>query len=94
MSAGSMALPSRRLTAGAAGRVHLHSRPVSWKELVAWIRSFGYPVRPIPYDKWRAQLLDLSRFQESAAYHLLPLFSMSLSEAGPRIVRSIPEFDC
>jgi thioester reductase-like protein len=71
-----------------------HSRPVSWKELVAWIRSFGYPVRPIPYDKWRAQLSDLSRFQESAAYHLLPLFSMSLSEAGPRIVRSIPEFDC
>jgi thioester reductase-like protein len=71
-----------------------HSRPVSWRELVALIRSFGYPVQPIPYDTWRAQLLDLGRDQESAAYFLLPLFSMSLSQAGPRIIKSIPEFDC
>jgi thioester reductase-like protein len=71
-----------------------HSRPVSWRELVDWMRSFGYPVQPIPYDKWRPRLLDLGRLQESAAYFVLPLFSMSLSEAGPRIVRGIPEFDC
>jgi thioester reductase-like protein len=71
-----------------------HSRPVSWRELVAWVRGYGYPVQPIPYDQWRPQLLDLGRFQESAAYFVLPLFSMSLAEAGPRIVRSIPEFDC
>jgi thioester reductase-like protein len=71
-----------------------HSCPVSWRELVAWLRSFGYPVQPIPYDKWRPRLLDLGRFQESAAYFVLPLFSMSLAEAGPRIVKSIPEFDC
>jgi thioester reductase-like protein len=80
----------------ALGRVfHLaHSRPVSWRELVAWIRSFGYPIQPMPYDKWRAQLVELGRLKESAAYFLLPLFSLSLSQAGPRIVRNIPEFDC
>lgn len=80
----------------AFGRVfHLaHSQPVSWRELVAWIRSFGYPIQPIPYDKWRGQLLELGRFKENAAYFLLPLFSLNLSQAGPRIVRNIPDFDC
>ena len=80
----------------ALGRVfHLaHSRPVSWMELVASIRSFGYPIQPIPYDKWRAQLVELGRFKESAAYFLLPLFSLNLSQVGPRIVRDIPDFDC
>jgi thioester reductase-like protein len=80
----------------ALGRVfHLaHSRPVSWTELVAWIRSFGYPMQTIPYDKWRAQLLEFGRFKENAAYFLLPLFSLSLTQAGPRIVRNMPECDC
>jgi thioester reductase-like protein len=78
------------------GRVfHLaHTRPVSWRELVACIRSFGYPMQTIPYDKWRAQLVELGRPKKNAAYFLLPLFSMNLSQAGPRIVRNIPEFDC
>ena len=78
------------------GRVfHLaHSRPVAWGELVEWIRSFGYPIRPIPYDQWRAQLLELGRVKENAAHFLLPLFSLSLTQAGPRIVRNMPEFDC
>lgn len=71
-----------------------HSRPVSWRELVVWIRSFGYPMQTIPYDKWRTQLLELGRLKENAAYFLLPLFSLSLSQAGPRIVRNVPEFDC
>jgi hypothetical protein len=71
-----------------------HSRPVAWGELVSWIRSFGYPIQSIPYDKWRAQLLELGRIKENAAHFLLPLFSLSLTQAGPRIVRNIPEFDC
>jgi thioester reductase-like protein len=79
----------------ARGRVfHLtHSRPVSWMELVASIRSFGYLIQPIPYDKWRAQLVQFGRLKESAAYFLLPLFSLNLSQVGPRIVRDIPDFD-
>ena len=85
---------SRR--SNALGRVfHLsHSHPVPWRDLVAWIRSFGYPMQPMPYDQWRAQLIELGRLKESAAYFLLPLFSLNLSQAGPRIVRHIPEFDC
>ena len=71
-----------------------HSRPVAWGELVAWIRSFGYPIQPLPYEKWRTQLLELGRVKENAAHFLLPLFSLSLAQAGPRIVRNIPEFDC
>jgi hypothetical protein len=71
-----------------------HSQPVAWGELVEWIRSFGYPIQPIPYDQWRARLLELGRIKENAAHFLLPLFSLSLAQAGPRIVRNIPEFDC
>jgi hypothetical protein len=51
-------------------------------------------MQPMPYDQWRAQLIELGRLKESAAYFLLPLFSLNLSQAGPRIVRHIPEFDC
>jgi thioester reductase-like protein len=71
-----------------------HSRPVSWRELATWIRAFGYPVQQIPYDEWRARLIDLGRSQGNAAYYLMPLFSLSLTEEGPSLLRNIPQFDC
>ena len=41
-----------------------------------------------------AQLVEVGRLKENAAYFLLPLFSLNLSQAGPRIVRNTPDFDC
>jgi thioester reductase-like protein len=71
-----------------------NSRPVSWRELATWICAFGYPVQQIPYDKWRARLIDLGRSQRNAAYYLMPLFSLSLTEEGPSFLRNVPQFDC
>jgi thioester reductase-like protein len=46
------------------------------RELVAWIRSFGYPVEQVSYDEWRAELLSrASRSKGQAGYSLVPLFS-------------------
>jgi thioester reductase-like protein len=71
-----------------------NSRPVTWKELATWIDALGYPVQQIPYDTWRARLLDFGRSQRNAAYYLMPLFSLSLSEDGSSLLRDIPQFDC
>ena len=71
-----------------------NSHPVSWRELATWICAFGYPVQQIPYDKWRARLIDLGRSQGNAAYYLMPLFSLSLTEEGPSLLRNVPQFDC
>jgi len=71
-----------------------NSRPVTWRELATWIGALGSPVQQIPYDKWRTRLIDLGRSQGNAAYYLMPLFSLSLSEDGPSLLRDIPQFDC
>ena len=85
-------LSKRRESLGKA--FHLaNSQSVSWRQLVTWMRSFGYPLQPIPYHTWRAQILRLGRSQESTAYYLMPLFSMRLSEAAPSMASSMPKFD-
>jgi len=71
-----------------------NSRTVSWKELVTWLRSLGYPVQLLPYDTWRARLVDLGRLRDSAAFSLTPLLALRLSGQAPGMLRSMPRFDC
>jgi thioester reductase-like protein len=71
-----------------------NSRPITWRELATWTDALGYPVQQIPYDTWRARLIDFGRSQRNAAYYLMPLFSLSLTEDGPSLLRNIPHFDC
>lgn len=66
---------------------------VSWRQMVTWTRTLGYPLQPLPYHAWRAQILRRGRSQESTAYYLMPLFSMSLAEAGPDMAKSVLQFD-
>lgn len=69
--------------------------PVELNDLADWIRSFGYPLRQVPYDRWRAELLDPAKqLQENDFYSLAPLLSLNASKDAPSIVRAIPEFDC
>lgn len=70
--------------------------PVQFRELVAWIGSFGYQLRQIPYDTWRAGLMSLTRrFRgEDAVSSLLPLFSMSVADDALAVLRRMPGFDC
>jgi len=72
----------------------VNPRPVFVRELVSWIRLFGYSLEPMPYDQWRAKLIDLAgSSRDSALYSLLPLFSGRVSEKVPRSVGRMPEFD-
>ena len=36
-------------------------RPRHWRELVLWMRMYGYPVRLVPYHAWLRQLNDQTR---------------------------------
>ena len=67
----------------------VNPRPIHLRELVGWIRSSGYPLRHLPYDQWRTELLGSARRGKGeAAYMLLPLFSSTANESsggqGPR----------
>jgi thioester reductase-like protein len=77
---------------------HFHlanSLPVGVNDLVAWIEAFGYPLKRVPYDKWRADLLNPAKgLRHDALYSMAPLLSMSAAADGPTLVGKVPEFDC
>jgi thioester reductase-like protein len=77
-------------------RFHLaNPHPVKADDLVAWIEAFGYPLKRIPYDRWRTDLLNPTKgLQQDAMYSLAPLLSMSAAADGPTLVGTVPEFDC
>jgi len=54
----------------------VNARPVHLRELVQWIRSAGYPVEQVPYDRWRTALLrGGGSGNGQTASTLMPLFS-------------------
>lgn len=77
-------------------RFHLaNPLPVGLGDLASWIEAFGYPIKRIPYDKWRADLLSPTKgLRQDALYSMAPLLSMSAAADGPALVGKVPEFDC
>jgi thioester reductase-like protein len=74
----SSAMVHLSLSEQALGKVfHLISpERVHVRELVAWIRSAGYPIEHLSYDQWRTELLGRAgRSKGQALYSLVPLFS-------------------
>jgi thioester reductase-like protein len=62
----------------------VNPQPVHARDLADWVRSFGYPVEAVPYERWRAQLVKLAKGSpDNAAHSLAPLFSVRLSEDAP-----------
>ncbi|MEH2181464.1 thioester reductase domain-containing protein [Nostoc sp.] len=49
-----------------------HPQPVSLKILVDWIRSFGYSVEMIPYEKWQSELINNVSSVDNPLYTLRP----------------------
>ncbi|MCC5624776.1 thioester reductase domain-containing protein [Nostoc sp. CHAB 5715] len=49
-----------------------HPQPVSLKILVEWIRSFGYSVDMIPYEKWQSELINNVTSADNPLYTLRP----------------------
>jgi thioester reductase-like protein len=59
-------------------------RSVRGSDLVAWIRSYGYPMRLVPYDVWRSEMMALAkRGRRTALSSLTPLFSSVVAEKLP-----------
>ena len=77
-------------------RFHLaNPHPVGADDLATWIETFGYPIKRIPYDRWRADLLNPTRgLRQDTLYSMAPLLSMSAAADGPTLVGKAPEFDC
>jgi amino acid adenylation domain-containing protein/thioester reductase-like protein len=62
--------------------------PAHWSNVMTWLRSFGYSLEVISYDKWRAELLKVAEHSsENALYSLIPFFG---EEAPDNSVK----FDC
>ncbi|WP_414548496.1 thioester reductase domain-containing protein [Anabaena sp. CCY 0017] len=49
-----------------------HPQPISLKDLVEWVRSFGYPVEMIPYEQWQSELINNVSSVENPLYTLRP----------------------
>ncbi|WP_138497433.1 thioester reductase domain-containing protein [Nostoc sp. PA-18-2419] len=49
-----------------------HPQPAPLKILVDWIRSFGYSVEMIPYEKWQAELINNVSSVDNPLYTLRP----------------------
>lgn len=56
---------------GGAGRAYdfAHPAPVSLDQLFAWVRDFGYDLRPLPYDGWLAELRTATEKSWDNALH-------------------------
>jgi len=92
----SRAIVRLSLQEGSLGkRFHLaNSHTVKVDDMVSWIEAFGYPLKRIPYDRWRTELLNpVKGLREEAMYSVIPLLSMSAAIEGPKMVQAIPEFD-
>jgi thioester reductase-like protein len=92
----SQAIVRLSLQEGSLGKCfHLaNSHTVKVDDLVSWIEAFGYPLKRIPYDRWRTELLNpVKGLREDAMYSVIPLLSMSAAIEGPKMVQAIPNFD-
>lgn len=49
-----------------------HPQPVPLKNLVEWMRSFGFPIQMIPYEQWQAQLINNVSSVNNPLYALRP----------------------
>lgn len=79
------------------GRVfHLaNPHPPDVQQLYGWMRTFGYRLELIPYEQWRAALVNLAgHSQEKAVQSLAPLLAASDSEGASEWVGGVPRFDC
>ncbi|WP_199197336.1 non-ribosomal peptide synthetase [Chroococcidiopsis sp. CCALA 051] len=52
-----------------------HPHPWRWFELTNWMRSFGYPLQPIDYKQFQAELLNEKMSPDNPLYPLIPFFS-------------------
>jgi amino acid adenylation domain-containing protein/thioester reductase-like protein len=60
----------------------INPKPIHWNELVDWICAFGYPLRKLPYSRWRKEFIE--RAAENALTPLMALFQDPEKFAEPQ----------
>lgn len=69
----------------------VHPQPVSSGVLFEQLRSLGYSIQSLPYEQWRAKLLQIAQSHpEHALYPLVPLFPPQTATSNPPAL----QFDC
>ena len=58
------------------------------KNFSTWIRNYGYPLRRIPYDAWREEMLALAARpdQKSLSSFIMPFFNTDISNSMDRVI--------
>lgn len=66
----------------------VNPKPVSLKSFSTWMRNYGYPVRRIPYEAWRAEMLALAARpdQKSLSSFITPFFNADISNSMDRVI--------
>ncbi|MBG1264949.1 amino acid adenylation domain-containing protein [Nostoc sp. WHI] len=76
----------------------VNPNPLLWNKLVTNIRSFGYHIRLLPYEKWQAELLKLDISQENALEPIISLFTENIFNAKMTyleiFLKTSKAFDC
>ncbi|RUT04340.1 non-ribosomal peptide synthetase [Dulcicalothrix desertica PCC 7102] len=70
----------------------VNPQPAHWRQIVNYIRSYGYPLVEIPESKWQAELLSSKNFEENALYPLISMFTEDTNNATT--LTSELELDC
>ncbi len=59
-------------------------QPVNGRDLVSWTRTYGYPLRRVPYEEWRTEMMAMaSRSDKNPLSPFAPLFSAVVSDKIP-----------
>ncbi|BAY63954.1 amino acid adenylation domain protein [Calothrix brevissima NIES-22] len=53
----------------------INHQALPWKHLINEIRSFGYSIKLLPYEKWQAELLQLDSYSENVLNPIKSLFT-------------------
>jgi thioester reductase-like protein len=58
--------------------------PADGKDLTSWVRTSGYPLRQVPYEEWRSEMVTLAnRSDKNPLAAFAPLFSTVVSDKIP-----------
>ncbi|MBW4505896.1 MAG: amino acid adenylation domain-containing protein [Scytonematopsis contorta HA4267-MV1] len=60
----------------------VNPQPLALSEMVNYIRSLGYPIELVDYEKWRTQLINTPNSPENALYPLLTVLSEETSNSA------------
>ncbi|BAY29639.1 amino acid adenylation domain protein [Nostoc carneum NIES-2107] len=76
----------------------INSHPLSWKQLINGIRSFGYSIQALPLEKWQRELLKLGNLQENVLAPIRSLFVEKSSQTDMTYLETFlmtsKSFDC